>query len=351
MRGVSVRWFGLTLTAILLAHHFALWALIASSRGIGWLSILSRWDAEHYSAIATEGYSGTLWGFFPLTPALMRLGAALTSLPPVVVGAFISSAALVGFVLAVTRWAPEFELAPTKTGLFLVLYGPASFALHSAHTESLFLLFSALALGGALRGRWLVASLFAAAAMWTRLPGVFLAFTVLALLAGRVRAGELPASRLAASAMVITCAGVGFLAFELGASGSAFSFLTSVNNQHAASLLDVVRAFWLGNPWQNTSAGSIQRHLWFLGILIASVPYVRQTPTLGAYVLLSLVPFLAQAEFVNAFRHPLVLFPLWFWLGKQLERGPWWAQAGFGVLLVTLNHLTATRYALGLWAY
>jgi hypothetical protein len=348
---VSVRGFGLTLTAVLLVHHFALWALIASSRGIGWLSLLSRWDAEHYSAIATDGYSGTLWGFFPLTPALMRLGAGVTSLPPVVVGAVISSAALVGFVLVVTHWAPEFELAPTKTGLFLVLYGPASFALHSAHTESLFLLFSALALGGALRGRWLVAALFAAVAMWTRLPGVFLAFTVLALLASRVRAGGLPVSRLAFSALILTCAGLGFLAFELAQSGSAFSFLSSVNNQHARSLLDVLRAFWLGNPWQNTSAGSIQRHLWFLGILIAAVRYVRRAPTLGAYVLVSLVPFLAQAEFVNAFRHPLVLFPLWFWLGRQLERAPWWVQAGFGVVLVFLNHLTATRYALGLWAY
>lgn len=124
-----------------------------------------------------------------------------------------------------------------------------------------------------------------------------------------------------------------------------------MNNQHATSVIDVARAFWLGNPWQNTSSGSIQRHVWFLGLLVAGGRYVRVAPIFGAYTLVSFLPFLAQAEFVNAFRHPIVLFPLWFWLGSVLSRAPRWLQVLAVVGLVLLNHLTTKRYAIGLWAY
>jgi hypothetical protein len=351
VRASSVREFGVGLTAVLLLHHFGFWALLGASRGIPLVSILSRWDAEHYSAIATHGYSGTLWAFFPLVPALMSVGAFATHLPPVVIGTIVSSGALLAFVLVVTSWEPGSALAPSKAGLFLILYGPASFALHSAHTESVFLLFSALALSGALRARWFVAAAFAGLAMWTRLPGVFLGFTVLFLLASKVRAGALTAGKLVAAALVMSGAGLAFLGFQYLTSGSVFAFLESVNNRHAVSALDVLRTFWLGNPWQNTSAGSIQRHVWFIGLLVASLRYVRTAPVLGGYAVVSLTPFFAQAEFVNAFRHPLVLFPLWFWLGHQLERAPRWLQLVIVVGIVWLNHLTTKRYALGLWSY
>jgi hypothetical protein len=348
------RLIGFGLLAAMLAHHWGLWLLMTQSRGLSLATILNRWDAEHYSAIATSGYDGTLWAFFPLYPSLAGALARVTTLPPFVAGCLISTAALIAFVGRSCRPAESASqsLQASPWGLFLLLYGPASFVLHTHHTEGLFLLLSFAALSFAVRTRPLPAAAFAGLALWTRVQGAVLALATIIILIHRVKDGALPRSRLLLAAGIVGAFGLGFLGFEWSLGGSPFAFLHAQESwTHAGSLWDVVRALWLGNPWQNTSLGSLERHAWFFLCLGLSIAFMRKERVLGGYALLSVLLIFSQAEFVNVFRYTAVLFPLWFWAGRGMERWPRWAQLPVAVALIALNHFTAHRYALGMWSY
>jgi hypothetical protein len=146
--------------------------------------------------------------------------------------------------------------------------------------------------------------------------------------------------------------GLAFLGFEWSMAGDPLAFMRAQSHwTHATSWGDVVRAVWLGNPWQNTSAGSIQRHIWFFGGLGLAIAFSRRHTALGAYSVASFLVMFPQGEFVNVFRFSAVLFPLWFWTGRQLERAPRWLQTAVVLGLLTLNHITTRRYALGQWSY
>lgn len=367
---------GLLVLAAVLAHHWGLWLLLAHRRELPLLTVLNRWDAEHYTTIAVQGQHDALWAFFPLYPAVVRAaGAALGgALAPAFVGCAVSTAALLAFVLGATGPAAAGDreaLRPSAWGLFFVLYGPTSYTLHSHHTEATFLLLSFAALTLAARARALPAALFAGLTLWCRVQGVFVAATVLLLLAapgageevplGPARAEPVPRSAFAlssprravlAAAATIGALGCAFLAWEWALAGSPLAFLQAQGHwTHATSAADMVRALWLGNPWQNTGAGSVLRQLWFCGALALAIGLARRDRALGAYALLSLAPMFLQAEGVNVFRYLGVAFPLWFWAGHRFERAPRWLQVAVALGLVALNHWTALSYAQGHWAY
>nr|WP_199243320.1 hypothetical protein [Vitiosangium sp. GDMCC 1.1324] len=139
------------LSALLLVHHFGLWGWIAVRRGIPLLEGLQHWDSELYSNIVTRGYSWTAWGWF------------------------------------------------------FFLFSPASFTLHSHHTEGLFLLLSLGAFASAWDGRFWRTAVFAGLCVWSRNQGVFVAITSARRIGGReamlrVRAGEEGPRRAAAGA-------------------------------------------------------------------------------------------------------------------------------------------------------
>jgi hypothetical protein len=345
---------GFGLLGAMLAHHWGLWLLMGQTRGLSLATILNRWDAEHYSAIATGGYDGTLWAFFPLYPALV--GAVVRVLPvaPFVAGCAISTLALITFVAWSCRPAESASrsLEASPWGLFLLLYSPASFVLHTNHTEATFVLLSFVALSFAVRTRPLPAAVFAGLGLWTRVQGAVLALATIIILIHRVKDGSLARRKLLLAVAVVAAFGLGFLGFEWSVGGSPFAFLHAQESwTHAGSLLDVVRALWLGNPWQNTSLGSLERHAWLFLCLGLSIAFMRRERVLGGYALLSVLLIFTQAEFVNVFRYTAVLFPLWYWAGRAVERWPRWAQLPLACALVALNHFTTQRYALGMWSY
>src|SRR5688572_22117097 len=174
----------------MLVHHFGLWASTSSRRGFGLLTALDRWDSHLYSVIITEGYDPALRAFLPLYPGLVWLVRTVLGggLPPQVLGTVLSTLLLLAFTFWVSRRGLQSgdssPLTPrTLWGWFFFLYSPASFALHSHHTEGLFLLLSFGALSSAWDGRVLWTALFAALGVWTRNQGVFVAVTAAALLA------------------------------------------------------------------------------------------------------------------------------------------------------------------------
>lgn len=346
---------GFSLVAVMLIHHWSFWLLLSMERDLPLLTILNRWDAEHYTTIAQEGQHGALWAFFPLYPAVARglfviLGSAI---PPAALGCIASTTTLLIFVFLSTRAQANHtsqSLRPSPWGMFLILYGPASYVLHTHHTESVFLLLSFLALSSAIRGEGLTAGLFAGLTIWTKIQGALIAFFVLVLLFSQVK--QLRLRQVLLSLVLMGTLGCAFLAFEWVVAGSPFAFLEAQSNwTHASSVIDVVRALWLGNPWQNTSSGSIHRHIWFFGCIALAIAYLKSDRYFGGYTLAALFPMFLQAEFINVFRFGAVLFPLWFWVGRNLERRPRWLQAVIAITLIALNHITTKRYALGQWAY
>ncbi|WNG33663.1 hypothetical protein F0U61_08495 [Archangium violaceum] len=182
-------------TAGVFAAHLALWLWVSWSRGLAFTDLLNRWDSNHYSTIIRDGYSGTLWAFFPLYPMAVRAFASVLGVERVqVLGAVLSSAAFFGFAMLIARAReredlPEGLVPRTRLGWLFFLLAPASYVFHSHHTESLFLLLSALALfsGASRRPGW--AGVFAGLCVLTRNQGAFVVAATALLAASREEGG------------------------------------------------------------------------------------------------------------------------------------------------------------------
>ncbi|WP_158622154.1 mannosyltransferase family protein [Corallococcus sp. CA047B] len=348
------------LTVAMLVHHFGLWAWTSSSRGIPLLQMLDRWDSNLYSRLVTEGYTWPLWAFLPLYPGtvwLLRQGLGGT-LPPQLVGCLLSTPCLLAFVAWNTRWSRQGRLvgaltAGTGWGWFLLLYSPASFTLHSHHTEGLFLLLSFGALAFAARGALLSSAVLVALCVWTRNQGVFVAITAALLLAGREPSWRSRALRFAALGALALLAFGGLLAFEWARAGDPFMFMKAQREwNHVDSVWGAVRGLWLGNPWHKGFNGwLLLRHVFGALWLVAALALLRRDRALGLYALLSLLVMLPQGDLGNAFRFGAVLFPVWFLAGDWLATRPAWVRWTVAVLCVWLNHKVTHAYAIGRWAY
>ena len=337
----------------MLALHELMLEGLAHHRGVPVARILGSWDASLHSVIAESGRAGALWAFYPLWPELLSAARAIVpGAPTVLVGAALASALFL-VALGVLAGAGPARAAPAAgrgfvLGVALLAFTPASWTFHTAHTESLFLLLSLLALLAAGQGRALAAGLLAALACLTRNQGVLVAVAAVALVWERTR----DARRMALAAVPPLLALVGFLAFQWLRTGDPLAFLhAQVNWAHARSPLEVLRTFWFGNPWQNTNAGSIARHVFFLGAVAASVALARKDRILGLYCLASLALLPLQGELVNAFRFTAVLFPLHLWAGEGLAALPPPAWLVSLAAWLSLNVWVTRELAYGKWAY
>ena len=356
-------WAPVALAAAVLLHHFGTWLHVSLRKGLPFAALLDRWDSAHYSAVVALGHEGSRWAFLPLYPALVRGVVALGGggLAAPLAGALLSTLALLLFALGL-GWLQAQRptgalalLAPrSHWGTFLLLYAPASYTLHSHHTEGLFLLLSFGALVAAAGGRAWTAGLLAALCVWTRNQGVAVAVSAAFLAAGsapdaplRARAG-----RFFATGGVAFAGYLALLGFQAVYAGDP---LASVHAQagwtHARSPWEVLRTFWFGNPWQSANRDGLLRHGFYLLALGTALALWRRSRPLGLYALLSLAMVLLQGELVNAFRFVGVLFPLAFLAGEWLARLPPWARVAVAVAVVGLNHGVARAYVLQRWAY
>jgi hypothetical protein len=139
-----------------------------------------RWDAFWFGRILTQGY--TAWNgttsFQPLYPwlswPLYRLGLDPT------LSLLITSSLAALALLVVFRRLANLDLKPEAawTATLLLVTYPLAFILFAPYSESLFLLWSALALFCMRRGRWELVALFSFLAALTRQQGVFLALPI-----------------------------------------------------------------------------------------------------------------------------------------------------------------------------
>jgi Gpi18-like mannosyltransferase len=136
-----------------------------------------RWDAVHFTNIATSGYRTLVdAAFFPLYPLLEHGLSISLHHNPFITGMLISNLALFGTLLVLYRLVEiEFDReTASKTVLYLSIF-PTALFFFTAYNESLFMLFMLLCFYALRRGCWWVAGLFGALATLTRSAGLLLA--------------------------------------------------------------------------------------------------------------------------------------------------------------------------------
>lgn len=349
----------LGLTALMLVHHFGLWARTAYRRGFPLLEAINRWDSQHYTTIITEGYDPVLRAFLPLYPWTVGLLRTLLggTLPPQVLGCVLSSLCLLVFAAWVS-WRGQKQTAPspleprTLWGWFFFLYSPASFALHSHHTEGLFLLLSLGALASAWDGRVWQAAAFAALCVWTRNQGVFVAIAAALLVARPPGAWPGRIARFSAVGAVALASFGGLLLYQWRSSGDPLAHLHAQQNwHHVDSLWGAVRGLWFGNEWHKPGWWLGLRNLFGAVWLAGAVALFRRSPPLALYGLLTLLVMLPQGDLGNAFRFGSVMFPVLFLVGDWLAERPAWLRWPVALLTLWLNHKVTHAFSIGSWAY
>ncbi|WP_434381363.1 hypothetical protein [Melittangium boletus] len=345
----------------MLLHHVGVWAVTSWREDIPPLALLDRWDSMLYSIIVAEGYQWPLWVYFPLYPGLVWLVRAALGggLPPQVVGCGVSTLLLLAFVAWNTRWSRQGVLPPplsprTPWGWFLLLYGPASFSLHSHHTEALFLLLSFGALAFASRGALGPTVLLCMLCVWTRNQGCLVAITAALLLAGNASTWRERLLRFGTVGMGALLSFGGLLFFEWRMAGDPLAFMHAQTEwRYVDSVWGAIRGIWFGNPWHATGVPLWMklRHGYAALWLVAALALGRRHRALGLYVLLSLLIMLPQGDLGNAFRYSTVLFPLLFLVGDWLAERPVWVRWTVAVLIVGLNQAVTHAYAVEVWAY
>ncbi|WP_224366276.1 hypothetical protein [Hyalangium versicolor] len=357
----SPRWqAAVGLTALMLVHHFGLWAWTAFHRGFPLIEAVNRWDSHLYTQIIFNGYADpALRAFLPLYPGVVwLLRAALGGgIPPAAIGCVLSSLCLLGFAAWVSwrgaRQPVSSPLEPrTVWGWFFFLYSPGSFALHSHHTEGLFLLLSLGALACAWDGRVWQAALFAALCVWARNQGVLVAITAALLVARTPGAWSGRVGRFAAVGGVALASFAGLLLFHERVSGDWLAHMHAQKNwHHADSLWSAVRGLWFGNEWHRPGWWLGLRNLFAAVWLAGAVMLIRRNWPLGLYGVLSILIMLPQGDLGNAFRFGSVMFPVLFLVGDWFAERPVWLRWTVALLALWLNHKVAHSFSIGSWAY
>jgi hypothetical protein len=150
------------------------------------LGLLGAWDGRWYRIVAVHGYllepgRQSDPAFFPLYPLLLRLGHAF-GIGYLAAGLVISNVAFLGALAAfeaLTRELHGAEFARRAT-VYIAVF-PLGFVFSMMYPESLVLCAIALAALAAMRGRWLVTALVAAAGTLARPEMLFVTLPLLPL--------------------------------------------------------------------------------------------------------------------------------------------------------------------------
>jgi len=297
-------------------------------------NLLARWDTYWYYSIATQGYH---WdpdvfarqnaAFFPLLPALMGAGAALTGLDPLLIGLLINLAAFTLAMVILYRLA-VIDLGGQRARWALILLAVSPFALFfsAVYTESLFLL-AMVGVVYAMRTRaWAWACLCGLAAGMLRPHGTLLVLP-LAFMAWRPREPHVTArQRLGAwlaalSPAVGTAIFVSYLQMRFG-DGLAFvhaqrAWGLQLLGQHSVVNPPIVSQVDQSVLWGCLTAVGIAL---CVVTIVASWDMVRRfEPAYWLLLAVIVIPAVLTHLFQSFGRYTVVAFPLFFWLADRLS--------------------------------
>jgi hypothetical protein len=293
--------------------------------------MVSNWDVQHFSELATGGYraepDGTLMAFFPGWPAILWLFAQL-GVPVAISGVIISTACSGVAAAALYRlggpWAAVAWLfAPTA--VFTVV----------PYTESLFCAAAFWAWERARADRWLPAALLAALACTVRVSGLFLIGALLVMI---MTSGSSAAVKLRRAALMSIPAAV-IMAFAT----YLYALTGSWTAWYRAQATGWVRQLtWPWDSFLNTIPvilpGAYADHPWwaavFRGEMISMavgvgvtiwciVVSLRARPMWGeaSWVGVQVLAFSMSYWFFSVNRATLLWFPLWIMLSRWVA-GP-----------------------------
>lgn len=188
------RWGVLTAVTLFVVQKAVFLTLLARSSPMDFSSALTRWDAQHFLGIVTEGYRVpsaeqpySNLAFFPLLPMSARLLSWVTHLPPRFVLIGLAWAGSLAAVWGIHRFvAAEFgDKAAVAT---VLLWGAAPHALVQvfAYTEGVFTATVAWTLYFMRSRRWTAAAVPASAACLTRPSSSVLLVTLAGVALGRL---------------------------------------------------------------------------------------------------------------------------------------------------------------------
>lgn len=148
-----------------------------------WLDMWGAWDTGWLLSIVNDGYAQgprplneqVNWAFFPAFPIAARYIAVITGLSPIASMVLLANVCFIIFLYAV--WQETCVLYGDKAADICVLlfcFAPGTHFFSSAYTESMFLMFTMIALTCARKNNWIMAGVAAALATMTRNTGLLL---------------------------------------------------------------------------------------------------------------------------------------------------------------------------------
>ncbi|MBW3595436.1 MAG: hypothetical protein KY391_07635 [Actinobacteria bacterium] len=329
---------------------------------IGVLDMWHRWDAVHFTDIATFGYFASetdpnAAAFFPLFPLLIDGLMAIGFDPRL-------AAMLITFVASIVAGAYLYKLADLEVGegagrralLYLFLFPTAVF-LVAPYSEALFLAGAIAAFYYARRASWYLVAIPAAVAMGARLAGLFV---LVGLAVEFLRQRDFSLQRLAAGAVAGALGLLPLLLYGLflsRAAGSFFEFKDAQYRGWSRMVVSPIESFLA--TW-NTWGGSYPANwvfAWRVEILAALVglfftlwAFRERYWAYAAYMLVTLGVLMTSTWYFSIPRMLLSLFPIPILLAHYTRGNP---ERHQNVLLVTapLATLGVIVFTQGKWFF
>lgn len=329
---------------------------VALRPGTGFVEDLTRWDADWYLRIVTDGYpSGPVpdgqnaTAFFPLFPLVARFVAAISPLGPV--GASLVVALIGGLLASVAIWLLARDLwgAPAADRATVVFaFFPASYVFSIPYSEGVMVALSAAALLALERRRWLAAGVLAALSTAARpnAVGIVLAAALAAAMAVRARRDI----RALVAPALAPLGAIAFMAFLWARTGDP---LVSLRAQRtgwdqrfdvgATTFRAVIRS--VTDPAHNLNNVGVTFALVITGLGLWLLVRERRW-VLVVYVIGVMAPVLVATTPTPKPRFVLAAFPVLLVIGARLRGHAHIAAVAAGAGLLCLTTLLALS---GLW--
>ncbi len=291
-----------------------------------------KWDAQWYLRIASEGYSGYSFVFFPLYPLVIHALTYITR-DPILSGILISN---IAFFVAIyylyklinIRWSTG---TARRVLLYLVLF-PTAFFFAGIYTESLFLLWVILSFYCAEKKNYLGAGIFGFLASLTRLVGIvlFICFLYKYMAERKFSFTKIDANILCI--ILIPLGLVAYITYQYWAAGDPFIFMSAQatgpwSREVTIPLLPVVMAIVkLGTQnmpilFYVIDSVDIVFAIAFIEVLILGLKHIplHYTLYMGGSLLIPLSTAMPDLPLRSFSRFAVVLFPAFILLATWIK--------------------------------
>jgi hypothetical protein len=321
----------------------------------GFLNYWAHWDGAWYAEIAAGGYgeqAPTSTAFFPLYPALMRVGMASWG-GPALWGVLISLSATLFALFFLYRIAEDlYDQRAARAAALALAFFPTAFFMNAVYTEALFLALTAGSVWAArVRRNLLLAGLLGALAAATRNVGVILLVPLsLEWLRNRREFG----ARGLAGLGLVPAGLLGYMAFLWGRFGEPLLFSRQQAEHWGRELANPLAT--LGDAWRTARYGIkylFDPEALFLGS--SPVPTLEASNTLNFAFFILFLGLLALG--IRVLRWGLWLYSFSIVLLPVLTPGPLFplmslprfVLGAFPVFLVLGYLLSRSKPALVVW--